>query len=31
VIGVLIANFIIDLVYVWVDPRTRTGLQGVSA
>ncbi len=28
VAGVLIANFIIDLVYVWVDPRTRTGMQG---
>jgi peptide/nickel transport system permease protein len=31
VIGVLIANFIIDLVYVVVDPRTRTGLQGATA
>jgi peptide/nickel transport system permease protein len=30
VIGVLVCNFIIDLVYVWVDPRTRTGLQGAS-
>jgi peptide/nickel transport system permease protein len=28
VIGVLLANFIIDLVYVLVDPRTRTGMQG---
>ncbi|MEU6162324.1 ABC transporter permease [Streptomyces sp. NPDC047130] len=28
VIGVLIANFIIDLVYVVVDPRTRTGMAG---
>lgn len=28
VVGVLIANFIVDLLYVVVDPRTRTGLQG---
>jgi peptide/nickel transport system permease protein len=28
IIGVLIANFIIDIVYVLVDPRTRTGMQG---
>jgi peptide/nickel transport system permease protein len=28
VIGVLIANFLIDIVYVVVDPRTRTGLAG---
>jgi peptide/nickel transport system permease protein len=28
VIGVLVANFIVDLLYVVVDPRTRTGLQG---
>jgi peptide/nickel transport system permease protein len=28
VIGVLIANFVIDLVYVVVDPRTRTGMAG---
>jgi peptide/nickel transport system permease protein len=26
--GVLIANFIIDLVYVVIDPRTRVGMQG---
>lgn len=31
VIGVLVANFIIDLAYVVVDPRTRTGMQGASA
>ncbi len=28
IVGVLIANFIVDLLYVVVDPRTRTGLQG---
>lgn len=28
IIGVLVANFIIDIVYVLVDPRTRTGMQG---
>jgi peptide/nickel transport system permease protein len=28
IIGVLIANFVVDLLYVVVDPRTRTGLQG---
>ncbi len=28
VIGVLLANFIIDVAYVFVDPRTRTGMQG---
>lgn len=31
VIGVLIANFVIDLVYVVVDPRTRTGMAGGTA
>lgn len=31
VIGVLIANFLIDIVYVIVDPRTRTGMQGGTA
>lgn len=31
VIGVLLANFIIDIVYVLVDPRTRTGMQGSTA
>lgn len=31
VIGVLLANFIIDIVYVMVDPRTRTGMQGGAA
>jgi peptide/nickel transport system permease protein len=28
VVGVLTANFVVDLLYVVVDPRTRTGLQG---
>jgi len=28
VIGVLLANFIIDVTYLIVDPRTRTGMQG---
>jgi peptide/nickel transport system permease protein len=28
IIGVLLANFIIDIVYVLVDPRTRIGMQG---
>jgi peptide/nickel transport system permease protein len=31
VIGVLVANFIVDLVYVGVDPRIRTGMGGGSA
>ena len=31
VIGVLAANFVIDIVYVLVDPRTRTGMQGSPA
>ena len=28
IVGVLIANFIIDVAYVLVDPRTRVGMQG---
>lgn len=28
IIGVLIANLIIDIVYVFIDPRTRIGMQG---
>src|SRR5215207_3755668 len=28
IVGILIANFIVDIAYVIVDPRTRTGLQG---
>jgi peptide/nickel transport system permease protein len=31
IVGVLIANFIVDIVYVIVDPRTRVGMQGGSA
>jgi len=31
VLGVLIANFIIDVVYVVVDPRTRAGMAGAQA
>jgi peptide/nickel transport system permease protein len=30
VIGVLLANFIIDLVYISVDPRTRLSMQGAT-
>lgn len=29
--GVLLANFVIDIAYVLVDPRTRAGMQGESA
>jgi peptide/nickel transport system permease protein len=28
IIGVLIANFVVDIAYVIVDPRTRAGIQG---
>lgn len=31
IIGVLLANFIIDIVYILVDPRTRRGMAGESA
>ncbi len=31
IIGVLLANFIIDLVYIIVDPRTRRGMAGEAA
>ncbi len=31
IIGVLLANFAIDIVYVLVDPRTRMGMLGKSA
>ncbi len=30
IIGVLLANFTIDIIYVIVDPRTRIGMQGGS-
>lgn len=28
IVGVLLANFAIDIAYVLIDPRTRTGMQG---
>ena len=28
IVGVLLANFVVDIVYVIVDPRTRIGMQG---
>jgi peptide/nickel transport system permease protein len=28
IIGVLVANFLVDIAYVLVDPRTRIGMQG---
>ncbi len=31
IIGVLLANFAIDIAYVLVDPRTRAGMQGEAA
>jgi peptide/nickel transport system permease protein len=31
IIGVLLANFIIDIVYLLVDPRTRRGMTGETA
>ncbi len=31
IVGVLVANFLIDIAYVIVDPRTRTGMQGATA
>lgn len=31
IIGVLLANFVIDVAYVLVDPRTRLGMQGEAA
>ena len=31
VIGVLLANFIIDMVFITVDPRTRLSMQGETA
>ncbi|AEJ62058.1 ABC-type transporter, integral membrane subunit [Spirochaeta thermophila DSM 6578] len=31
IIGVLLANFFIDVIYILIDPRTRYGLTGESA
>lgn len=31
IIGVLLANFLVDIVYVMVDPRTRIGMEGGQA
>ncbi len=31
IIGILLANFVIDVAYVLVDPRTRLGMQGEAA
>jgi peptide/nickel transport system permease protein len=31
IIGVLLANFVIDIVYVVIDPRTRRGMTGETA
>jgi peptide/nickel transport system permease protein len=28
IVGVLIANFVVDILYIVVDPRTRVGIQG---
>ena len=28
IVGVLVANFIVDVVYVLIDPRTRIGMEG---
>ncbi|HEY4724589.1 MAG TPA: ABC transporter permease, partial [Actinomycetota bacterium] len=30
IIGVLLANFAVDVAYVLVDPRTRTGMRGAT-
>ena len=30
VLGVLIANFVIDIIYLTVDPRTRLSMQGAA-
>jgi peptide/nickel transport system permease protein len=30
IIGVLLANFLVDVVYVLVDPRTRVGMRGAA-
>lgn len=28
IVGILVANFVVDIAYMIVDPRTRTGIQG---
>ena len=30
ILGVLAANFVVDIVYVMVDPRTRVGMRGAA-
>jgi peptide/nickel transport system permease protein len=30
ILGVLAANFAVDVVYVMVDPRTRVGMRGAT-
>jgi peptide/nickel transport system permease protein len=30
IVGVLVANFVIDIAYVFIDPRTRVGMEGGS-
>jgi peptide/nickel transport system permease protein len=30
ILGVLAANFLVDVVYVMVDPRTRVGMRGAA-
>jgi peptide/nickel transport system permease protein len=30
IVGVLLANFLVDVVYVLVDPRTRVGMRGAA-
>ncbi|MEW6241860.1 MAG: ABC transporter permease [Chloroflexota bacterium] len=31
IIGVLLANFVIDIIYILIDPRTRRGMTGETA
>jgi len=31
IVGVLVANFVIDIIYLIVDPRTRLSMQGATA
>ena len=30
ILGVLVANFVVDVVYVMIDPRTRVGMRGAT-